>query len=103
MGFKITKGVTPPRRGPKYKIADYTALFPMLAKMEPGDSIKIAEVPSTRRNSTYVSVTNILKPKIEELGGGFRVATTNIADDLTEVRIYRLDEAETKGVGRKKK
>lgn len=105
--FKITKGVTPPRRGPKFKIAEYAELFPLLAKMEPGDSIQVVKVPATRRNSTYLTVKQVLQPKIDELGGGFRVASANLpgseGETMTEIRIYRIDNAATKGVKRRNK
>lgn len=93
--FKIEKGISPPKRGPKAKIADYQALVQLLPQMEAGNSIKVAEVPETARNSTYISVSGALKKAFDELGGGFRVSTAKLTNGKCEVRIWR-EEVVTK-------
>lgn len=84
--FKIEKGVQPPKRGPKPKL-DYDSI--PLEKMRAGDSVKIAEVPKSRRNSTYLTVLGVLTKRFEALGGKFRVSTALISDDMCEVRVWK--------------
>jgi hypothetical protein len=94
MKFRIERrgSVPPPKRGPKPMIAEYHRI--PLDQMEPGDSIKIAEVPRTKRNSTYLSVLGVLKPKFEELGGlGIWKVTTTLQPEngeMVDVRVWRL-------------
>lgn len=87
--FKIERGITPPRRGPKPRI-DYTDI--PLEEMKPGDSVKITEVPKTRRNSTYLTVVGALKTRMDALGGDFKVTTTLVGEDRVEVRIWKQEK-----------
>jgi hypothetical protein len=84
--FKIERGVLPPKRGPKPRL-DYDAI--PLERMVSGESVKIAEVPKSRRNSTYLTVIGVLQKRFDALGGNFKVSTALINEDICEVRVWK--------------
>lgn len=101
--FKIEKGIQPGKRGPKPKI-DYDGLFPLLDKMDVNDSIRITEVPLSRRNSTYLTITEVFGRRLDknednnnifEKGTGkgkkvFEVKSSKIGDKV-ELRVFRTE------------
>jgi hypothetical protein len=90
MKFKIEKGINPPRRGPKAKYADYSELIKLLPIMKSGESIKVVEVPESRRNSSYNAVNEALQKEFSKLTGKeFRVGSSKIQDNKVEIRVYR--------------
>jgi hypothetical protein len=90
--FKIEKGITPGKRGPKAKLADYEELFNLMPKMKSGESIKIVEVPESRRNSSYNSVNEILQKQLKTLKGNFYLGSKKLEDDKVEIRLYRMED-----------
>lgn len=96
--FKVEKGITPGRRGPKAKYTQYEELYPLLPKMKVGDSIKIVEVPESRRNSAYLAISGVLQKEFKHLEGCYYVGSNKMEDDKVEIRVYRMEDE-----GRKKK
>lgn len=97
--FKIEKGVTPARRGPKPRI-DYDGLFQVIPDMEPGDSIQILKMPESSRNSTYLTLSEAFGRRMKkEEGSGkvfmegkrkYELKTSKIGDNLCEARVFRI-------------
>lgn len=97
--FKIETGIEPPRRGPKPKIA-YDELFSVIPGMKQGDSIKITETTPSKRNSAYLTVTEVFGRRMEGVEGKrgifrdgrkeYEIKTKKFSDDKVEVRVFRL-------------
>lgn len=95
--FKVEKGISSPRRGPRAKYLNYEDLYPLLPKMKPGDSIKIVEVPETRRNSAYLAINGVLQKEFKNLSGSYKVSGIKVGEDKVEIRVFKeADEAPKK-------
>lgn len=94
--FKIEKGITASRRGPKAKYAQYEELYPLLPKMKVGDSIKVVEVEESRRNSAYLAINGVLQKEFENLQGSYAVRSTKLANDKVEIRVFREEDTTKK-------
>lgn len=94
--FKVEKGIVPSRRGAKAKYAQYEELYPLLPKMKIGDSIKVVEVPESRRNSAYLAINGVLQKEFEKLSGNYAVRSTKLANDKVEIRVFREEDTPKK-------
>jgi hypothetical protein len=87
--FKIQSGISPSRRGRRAIYTEYEELYPLLPKMKEGDSIKIVEVPETKRNSAYLAINGVLQKQFSQLEGNYAVRSTKLEDDKVEIRVFR--------------